>query len=201
MPSTTPTPATGNRLRGYFLPVGLHQRIKAAWWATRDTADSAPTLASLIAQLLDAGAAGLEERYNAGGPFPPAPEGARGRALAEGEQRNHSYFLSDTVHARAKAAWWSTRDRDAGFPSMSSMVAALLTAEASRLEEKYNDGAPFPDAPAGARGVDPEAARRQAEMMSSLWAERTQLNRTERQASDRSSENPTGRVRQQPSIS
>lgn len=179
MPPTTPTPTTSNRLRGYFLPMGLHARIKAAWWATRDTADSAPTLASLVAQLLKDGAVSLEQRYNDGEPFPPAPDGARGRALAEGEQRNHSYFLPDAVHARAKAAWWATRDRDGGYPSMSSMVAALLTAEASRLEAKYNDGTPFPEAPAGARGVDPAAARRQAEMMSSLWAERTQLNRTE----------------------
>ncbi|WP_292726560.1 hypothetical protein [Microbacterium sp. UBA837] len=179
MPSTTPSPATGNRLRGYFLPVGLHARIKAAWWGTRDTADAAPTLASLVAQLLVAGAGRLEDRYNDGEPFPAAPEGARGRALGDGEQRNHSYFLPDAVHARAKAAWWATRDRDAGYPSMSSMVAALLTEEATRLEEKYNAGAPFPEAPIGARGVDPEAARRQAEMMASLWAERSHAARND----------------------
>lgn len=166
MPSAT---ANGNQLRGFYLPTGLHARTKAAWWATRDVPDAAPTLASLVGQLMTTETDRLEQAHNGGAPFPPAPDGARGRTVTSGDQRNHSYFLPDAVYLRTKNAWWATRDLADGASSISSLVTKLMTAEASRLEGEFNDGQPFPPAPARARGVDPEASRRQGEVMASLW--------------------------------
>lgn len=73
--------ATGFRTQAYYLPAALHERLKAAWFALQndDGPDSSPTLSALVARLMLEEAQRLEERYNAGQPFPPAPKGARGQ--------------------------------------------------------------------------------------------------------------------------
>lgn len=64
----------------YYLPADLHARLKAAWWATRDA--STPTLSALVERAFVEEAERLEQSYNGGEPFPPAPESARGVSAA-----------------------------------------------------------------------------------------------------------------------
>ena len=94
----------------------------------------------------------------------------RGRVTATG-YRPHAYYLPDELHERFKAAWWSTREQPApdGAPSLSTLVERILLEECERLEEKYNAGEPFPPAPRNARGMNPAAARRQAEWLETMW--------------------------------
>ena len=70
--------ATGYRSIAYRVPIALHARLKAAWWATRDEPDGAPSLAGLVERAFTEEAARLELLHNAGVEFPPAPESARG---------------------------------------------------------------------------------------------------------------------------
>lgn len=88
--------------------------------------------------------------------------------------RSHAYYLPTAVHERLKAAWWATKDEPApdGEPSLSTKVARLFEEEAERLEQKFNNGQPFPAAPRRARGVNPEASRRQGEFMTDYWESR-----------------------------
>lgn len=82
---TAKTTATGYRTIAYYLPAALQDRLKAAWWATKDLEDGAPSLNALVELVLTQEAERLEQAHNAGEPFPPAPEGARGinRVAAE----------------------------------------------------------------------------------------------------------------------
>lgn len=86
--------------------------------------------------------------------------------------RSHAYYLPTALHERLKAAWWATKDEPApdGEPSLATKVARLFEEEAERLEQKFNGGEPFPPAPRRARGVDPEASRRQGEFMTGVWS-------------------------------
>lgn len=70
--------ATGYRSIAYRVPAALHARLKAAWWATRDEPDGAPSLAGLVERAFTAEACRLEARHNAGAEFPLAPNSARG---------------------------------------------------------------------------------------------------------------------------
>lgn len=77
---------SGRRARAYYLPSALHDRFKAAWWATRDQQTGKPALNELVETLFATAAAHLEQEHHAGHRFPPAPARARG-VSAEGAQR------------------------------------------------------------------------------------------------------------------
>lgn len=164
MPGVGSPAPTGSAGKTYYLPEGLHPRLKAAWWATQEQ----PTLGALVAEIFDREASRLEAEYNMGHPFPPASSSLSARA-ARGQRLSHSYYIPIATHARLTAAWAGTRDLPDAAASVSDLVARLLEAEAERLESAFNGGQPFPAAPQRARGVDPEAARRQSEKLAALW--------------------------------
>ncbi len=151
----------------YYLPKGLHARLKAAWWATREH----PTLSAVVASVFETESARREREFNDGQPFPiaAAPLGPRARGV-DGE--SHTYYIPLTVHERFVSSWVGTRTEQPAAASVSALAAELLEAEADRLERQFNDGQPFPPAPPRARGVDPTAARRQGEIMSEIWQQR-----------------------------
>lgn len=69
-----------HRLVAYYLPADLHTRLKATWWALRNT--RTPALSSVVETLFTEAAAELEQACNGGAPFPPAPDSARGVSRA-----------------------------------------------------------------------------------------------------------------------
>jgi hypothetical protein len=85
---------TGYKPQAYYLPVEVHERLKAAWWALHDkNVDPAvaETLAEYVANLLGDEATRLEQTYNGGNRFPPAPRRARGTRV-EARQRQSEYM-------------------------------------------------------------------------------------------------------------
>lgn len=94
--------ATGYRTIAYYLPAELQERLKAAWWATRDLADGAPSLNALVELVLTQEAERLEQAHNDGLPFPPAPEGARGRSRAAAE-RQGEWLSAEWARRREEA--------------------------------------------------------------------------------------------------
>ena len=80
-------------MQAYYLPVELQQRFKAAWWATRGESapDGAGSMGKKLERLLELECSRLEELYNNGEPFPPAPKGARG-VSGEGNQRQRAFM-------------------------------------------------------------------------------------------------------------
>jgi|TARA_B100000678_G_scaffold123912_1_gene103624 hypothetical protein len=167
--------ATGYRSIAYFLPVALHARLKAAWWSTRDEPEGAPALAGLVEVAIGRETNRLEQLYNAGSPFPPAPDRAQGvNPRGAAGYRHQTYYLPVALHARLKAAWWSTRDEPEGAPALAGLVEVAFMREADRLEQLYNEGAPFPPAPAKARGISRAAAQRQGEWLRGEWERRRQ---------------------------
>ena len=58
--------------------------------------------------------------------------------------RSIAYFLPVALHARLKAAWWSTRDEPEGAPALAGLVEVAIGRETDRLEHLYNAGSPFP---------------------------------------------------------
>ena len=162
------TPQSADRAgKTYYLPKGLHARLKAAWWATREH----PTLSAAVASVFDSESTRREREFNSGKPFPiaAAPLGPRARGV-DGE--SHTYYIPVAVHERFVSAWVGTRAEEPAAASVSALAAELLEAEAARLERDFNNGEPFPPAPPRARGVDPTAARRQGEIMSEIWQQR-----------------------------
>lgn len=160
-------PATPKAGKTYYLPKGLHARLKAAWWATREQ----PTLSGVVAAVFDSESDRLEQQYNDGHAFPLASAalGPRARRV-DGE--SHTYYLDLAVHQRFVSAWAGTRTQSGAAASVSALAAGALEAEAARLERERNGGEPFPPAPTRARGVDPKAARQQGERMSAIWEKR-----------------------------
>lgn len=167
MPADSSPQAAAKAGKTYYLPKGLHARLKAAWWATREH----PTLSALVASVLDSESARLERQLNNGQPFPiaSAPLGPRARGV-DGE--SHTYYIPLAVHQRFVSAWAGARGEHLAAASVSALAAELLEAEAGRLEQEFNEGEPFSPAPPRARGVDPTAARRQGEIMSEIWQQR-----------------------------
>ena len=162
------TTATGYRSVSYFLPAALHARLKAAWWATRDCPDGAPTLSALVEGIFLEYVTRAELEHNQGAPFPPAPRNAQGsRGAASEGRRLVAYYLPADLHARLKATWWALRD--ARTPALASVVESLFVATVQTLEQRHNQGAPFPPAPESARGVSRAAAERQGEWMRREW--------------------------------
>lgn len=151
----------------YYLPKGLHARLKSAWWATQEQ----PTLSALVASVFETESSRRELACNDGRPFPAATAtlGPRARGV-DGE--SHTYYLPVAVHERFVAAWAGSRTRTDAAASVSALASEILEAEAERLERTFNNGESFPPAPPGARGVDPQAARRQGEKMAVLWQKR-----------------------------
>lgn len=99
---TAKTTATGYRTIAYYLPAALQDRLKAAWWGTRELDDGAPSLNALVEKVLAQEAERLEQAHNAGQPFPPAPEGARGinRVAAE---RQGEWLSAEWARRREEA--------------------------------------------------------------------------------------------------
>lgn len=167
--------ATGYRSIAYFIPAELHARLKAAWWSTRDEPEGAPSLAGLVELAFVRETDHLEGLYNSGAPFPLAPARAQGVNPRGAVGYSHqTYYLPAALHARLKAAWWSTRDEQEGASSLAGLVAAAFVREADRLEGLYNSGTPFPLAPARARGINRTAAQRQGEWLRGEWERRRQ---------------------------
>ena len=167
---TARTTATGYRSVSYSLPAALHTRLKAAWWATRELPDGAPTLSALVERIFLAHIVSLEREHNAGDPFPPAPRGAQGSGRGSDGYRPVAYYLPADLHVRIKGAWWALRTP--ATPTLATVVEDLFTNEAERLELEHNAGAPFPEAPDSARGVNSAASRRQGEWMRREWEAR-----------------------------
>ena len=167
--------ATGYRSIAYFLPVALHSRLKAAWWATRDEAEGAPALAGLVEVAIGHEADRLEQLYNEGAPFQAAPTRAQGvNPNGAAGYRHQTYYLPVALHARLKAAWWATKDKPEGAPALAGLVEVAFEREASHLEQLYNEGVAFPPAPAKARGISRAAAQRQGEWLRGEWERRRQ---------------------------
>lgn len=165
------TTATGYRSVSYYLPAALHARLKAAWWATRDCPDGAPTLSALVEAIFLEYVTAAELEHNGGHPFPAAPRGAQGpRGLASEGHRLVAYYLPADLHARLKATWWALRDGRS--PALSSVVEKLFLTAAADLEQRHNAGSVFPPAPDSARGVSRIAAVRQGEWMRREWETR-----------------------------
>lgn len=167
MPADGSPQAAAKAGKTYYLPKGLHARLKAGWWATREH----PTLSAVVSSVLESETDRLEREHNDGQPFPiaTAPLGPRARGV-DGE--SHTYYLPLAVHERFVSAWAGTRTQPDAAASVSARAAELLEAEAARLERAFNDGQPFPPAPPGARGVDPAVARQQGETMAKIWQKR-----------------------------
>ena len=177
--------ATGYRSIAYFLPVALHARLKAAWWSTRDEPEGAPSLAGLVEVAIGREADRLEQLYNSGDPFPASPARAQGvNPRGATGYRHQTYYLPVALHARLKAAWWSTRDEPEGAPSLAGLVEVAIGREADRLEQLYNSGDPFPPAPAKARGISRTAAQRQGEWLRGEWERRRQAQTPPADADD-----------------
>lgn len=104
----------------------------------------------------------------------------RGGASATG-YRSIAYFLPAALHARLKAAWWATRDEPEGAPSLAGLVEISFLREAEQLEQLYNEGEPFPPAPARARGISRAAAQRQGEWLRGEWERRRNITPTDEQ--------------------
>ena len=151
----------------YYLPKGLHSRLKAAWWATREH----PTLSAAVASVFTSTAGQLEREHNAGQPF-PAVDALLVRRTRGVDGESHTYYIPVETHDRFVAAWAGTRSHPAAAASVSALAAEALEAETVRLEEHFNGGAPFPPAPESARGFDPTTARRQGVIMSEIWQQR-----------------------------
>lgn len=102
------------------------------------------------------------------------PDDEQASSTTANGYRSHAYYIPTALHERIKAAWWATRGEEApdGSPSLSTKVAQLFADEAARLEAKHNGGELFPQAPKNARGVDPEASKRQSQFMSGIWSGR-----------------------------
>lgn len=94
-PEEKPAESAGKRYKpqAYYLPVELHERFKAAWWATREKPepDGAGSMGTKVERLLEAECTHLEQTYNQGQPFPPAPKRARGIS-PDGTQRQRQYM-------------------------------------------------------------------------------------------------------------
>lgn len=88
------TTANGYRAHAYYIPTALHERLKAAWWATREeeAPDGSPSLSTKVAQLFLDEAERLEAKRNGGAPFPPAPKNARG--IDPAASKRQSEFMS-----------------------------------------------------------------------------------------------------------
>lgn len=173
--------ATGYRSVSYFLPASVRDRLKAAWWATRDEPDGAPTLSALVERVFGVHVSALELTHNSGAAFEAAPRLAQGlnpessprrAGTAPTEYTYVAYYLPSELHSRIKAAWWALREQPGASPSLSALVERLLAAEARRLEQEHNAGDQFPPAPARARGVSSSAARRQGEWLRQEWQSR-----------------------------
>lgn len=185
-PSTAPhedhpdrTTATGYRSVPYSVLADAHDRLKAAWWATRSQADGAPTLAALVERILTGFCERTEQLHNGGVEFPPAPAKAQGSRSASGTgRRARSYYLPSTLHERFKATWWATRNLPDGKPALNELIEGLFADEAFRLEEAHNEGRRFPAAPTRARGVSAEGARRQGDLQRQLWQSRRDEGRS-----------------------
>lgn len=102
--------ATGYRTIAYYLPAELQERLKAAWWGTRDLDDGAPSLNALVELVLTQETERLEQAHNEGRPFPPAPEGARGRSRLAAERQGE--WLSAEWARRREAAQRQTSKPD-----------------------------------------------------------------------------------------
>ena len=91
--------------QAYYLPTELHERFKAAWWATRGepAPDGAGSMGAKLERLLEVECDRLEQLYNEGKPFPPAPKRARGTS-GEGTQRQRAFM----------ERYWSERRESAG---------------------------------------------------------------------------------------
>ncbi|GGC17620.1 ParB family protein [Cellulomonas carbonis] len=72
-------------------------------------------------------------------PTPPAPAAARRPTKAK-EQLNVA--VPRDVRARIRAAYRATAHTE-GHTSFSDLISAVLDAEATRLEQQYNEGRPF----------------------------------------------------------
>lgn len=165
-PDSASSDAPESRLQGFWIRTSDHERLKAAWWATQ----TVPTLGALISDIEISEADRLEQEFNDGQPFAPAPRGARGRKAGDdADYRMHSYYIPIAPHRRLMAAWWWTRQEPGSFASVSALMADRIPARAEMLEREFNGGEPFPPAPKTARGVDPAAARRQSEKLSAQW--------------------------------
>ena len=75
MPADGSPQAAAKAGKTYYLPKGLHARLKAGWWATREH----PTLSAVVSSVLESETDRLEREHNDGQPFPiaTAPLGPR----------------------------------------------------------------------------------------------------------------------------
>lgn len=81
------------------------------------------------------------------------PAGTRGRGVRTASTKaKTSFYVSVAAANRARAAWTWTRAQE-GHLSFSDFIAHALACEVVRMEEKYNEGKPWPPMAAGEIGT------------------------------------------------
>ncbi len=103
---------------------------------------------------------------------PVEPNGPGTSSRSSG-YRQRSYYLHDDVATRLRDTWWGTHHLPDCPTSMSDFVGLGVTLLCDLFESEYNDGDPFPAAPAQVpRGPSITGTARQAAAMRDAWANR-----------------------------
>ncbi len=97
-------------------------------------------------------------------------EFSRADSRTEETYRIHGYWLPVELHERLKNAWWWTRVEVDGVPTFGALMERIMRGECVRLEGAYRGGERFEAAPKNARGVKPDASKRQSEKLIARWA-------------------------------
>ncbi|MGW2865627.1 ParB family protein [Streptomyces sp. NPDC001205] len=96
---------------------------------------------------------------------PPPGSGAPAAGPVEEEAvRSTSFSIPPSLTARLRAAQWHTQTKPDGHHNVSELVRRMILVEVRRLEDRYNEGQPFPEVGRLRTGPSPEGAVRGAEI-------------------------------------
>jgi hypothetical protein len=86
--------------------------------------------------------------------------GGRRRSRTSPDRVQRSFYLSRELVDRARAAVWATMAEPGEAYNVSELAGRGLMAEVRRLEEKYNEGRPFPPVESVPSGPSPAGVER-----------------------------------------
>lgn len=87
------------------------------------------------------------EQLLGSGPPPPPPPPAR-KAPSAAARKMNAYVDPEVQEAIKRAQFW-TQTQPEGYRTFSDLVEDVLRAKAEELQQRYNDGQPFPEIPDG----------------------------------------------------